>query len=54
MSVSPDSKNERAPFLQQMFDSPFLLLIAGLVVMLVFYTGWGLVEIFTLPPAPLP
>ncbi|MBI3993695.1 MAG: hypothetical protein HY342_10505 [Candidatus Lambdaproteobacteria bacterium] len=54
MSASPDSRNERVPFMQQLFDSPFLLLIAGLVVMFIFFTGWGLVEIFSLPPATLP
>ena len=54
MSVSPDSKSERVPYMQQLFDSPFLLLIAGLVVMFVFFTGWGLVEIMSLPIATLP
>ena len=39
---------------QKLFDSPWLLLIAGLVVMFVFYTIWGLIEITTLPQAPLP
>ena len=35
-------------------DSPFLLLVLGLLVILVFYTGWGLWEILSLKPAPLP
>ena len=39
---------------QQLFDRPFLLLILGLVVMFGFYTIWGLIEIMTLPQAPLP
>jgi len=42
------------PLGQRLFDRPFLLLIAGLVVMFAFYTGWGLLEIFSLKPAPLP
>ena len=42
------------PLGQRLFDNVFLLLAAGLFVMLLFYTGWGLVEILTLPPAPLP
>lgn len=46
--------NERIPLGQRLFDRPFLLLIACLVVMFVFYTGWGTVEMFTLSPAPLP
>lgn len=42
------------PLGQRIFDNPFLLLIAGLAVMAIFYTAWGLIEVLTLPPAPLP
>ncbi len=42
------------PLGQKLLDRPFLLLIAGMVVMFVFFTGWGLVEIASLAPAPLP
>jgi hypothetical protein len=49
-----DEGPEPIPLGQRLFDSPFLLLIAGFVVMLVFYTGWGLWEIASLTPAPLP
>jgi hypothetical protein len=42
------------PLGQRLFDSPFLLLVLCLVVMFLFYTGWGLWEVFTLPTAPLP
>lgn len=45
---------EEVPLGQRLFDSPFLLLAACLVVFLVFYTGWGLWEMFTLEQAPLP
>lgn len=45
---------EPIPWLQKLFDSPFLLLLLGAGTMLVFYTLWGLVEIFRLSPAPLP
>jgi hypothetical protein len=45
---------ERVPLGQRLFDSPFLLLIACLVIMFVFYTGWGMLEIASLTPAPLP
>lgn len=44
----------QVPLGQRMLDNPFLLLVAGLVVMFVFYTGWGLIEILSLPKAPLP
>ena len=42
------------PLGQRLFDSPFLLLAAGLVVMLVLFTAWGLYETLTLPQATLP
>ncbi len=45
---------EEIPLGQRIFDNPFLLLIACIVVMFVFYTGWGLVELAMLPEAPLP
>jgi hypothetical protein len=48
------SSDEREPLLQRLYDNPFLLLAAGIGVMLLFYTAWGLWEILTLPPAPLP
>jgi len=46
--------DEKIPLGQRLFERPFLLLIAGIVVMLAFYTLWGLVEILSLKPAPLP
>ena len=46
--------DEEIPRLQQIFDSPFLLLVACLVIFFVFYTGWGVVEMMSLPDAPLP
>ncbi|HEU5262843.1 MAG TPA: hypothetical protein VFU41_15595 [Gemmatimonadales bacterium] len=49
-----EATEDQLPLMQRLYDSPFLLLIAGIVVMVVFYTGWGLWEILRLPPAPLP
>ena len=48
--VRPDE----LPLGQRLFDNIFLLLGAGLVIMLALYTGWGLWEILSLPVAPLP
>lgn len=45
---------EQVPLGQRLFDNWWLLLLAGLAVMLITYTAWGLVEILTLPQAPLP
>ncbi len=56
--MTPDESvpkpTEKVPLGQRLFERPFLLLIAGIVVMLAFYTLWGLYEIFSLKPAPLP
>ena len=45
---------EKIPLGQTLFERPFLLLFIGLVVMFLFYTGWGIYEVMTLPQAPLP
>jgi hypothetical protein len=50
----PTQSDPPVPLGQRLFDRPFLLLAAGLVIMLVFYTGWGLWEIMKLTPSPLP
>ena len=42
------------PLGQRLFDNVFLLLGAGLLVMFLLYTGWGLWEIYSLPAGPLP
>lgn len=44
----------KIPLLQRLYDQPFLLLAAGLAVMFLFYTGWGIYELVTLPQSPLP
>jgi hypothetical protein len=50
----PEQPREQVPLGQRLFDRPFLLLVACLVVMFVFYTGWGLIELASLEQAPLP
>lgn len=42
------------PFLQRLYDRPFVLLVICFTVMLVLFTGWGLWEIMSLPTATLP
>ncbi|HEY7682710.1 MAG TPA: hypothetical protein VH879_08715 [Gemmatimonadales bacterium] len=39
---------------QRFFDNIFLLLVLGVLIVTVVYTGWGLWEIMTLSRAPLP
>ncbi len=48
------SDPEEIPLGQRLLDRPFLLLVLGILIMAVFYTGWGLYEIMSLTPAPLP
>jgi hypothetical protein len=51
---APSPPPEIPPLGQRLFDRPFLLLGAGLVVMFLFYTGWGMWEILSLPAGTLP
>ena len=56
MAEQPEMRRADAevPLGQRLLDSPFLLLFAGTLIMVVFYTAWGLYEIMSLKPAPLP
>ena len=48
------NEEEQIPLGQRLYESPFLLLAAGLLIMIVFFTAWGLWEIQSLGTAPLP
>jgi hypothetical protein len=54
LSSPGDGAPDGTPFGQRLFDNVFLLLAAGLFVMLVLYTGWGLWEVMSLPSGGLP
>ena len=54
MPEPPVQDDKAIPLGQRLFDNVFLLLIAGILVLAAIYTGWGLWEILTLPPATLP
>ena len=45
------SENENVPFMQQLLDNPFLLLFLGVMVPMLVYTLWGVIDILTLPIA---
>ena len=51
--TDPEAVSERIPLAQVFFDNIFLLLVLGLAVPIVFYTIWGLLEIASIPLAPL-
>jgi hypothetical protein len=58
MSTLPEGgrtrESEEIPLGQRLYDNWMLLMVAGIVIMAVIYTGWGLWEIATLPTATLP
>ena len=49
-----ETTGERIPLGQRVFDNIWLLFALGLIVMFVVYTGWGLLEVYTMPKATLP
>ncbi|HEU4566082.1 MAG TPA: hypothetical protein VFS05_15585 [Gemmatimonadaceae bacterium] len=46
--------NDPRPMGQRLFDNMFLLLAAGILIMVAVYTGWGLYEILAMPAGTLP
>lgn len=53
-SSGPDRVEEKLPLGQRLFDNVFLWLVAGILIMAAVYTGWGILEVLTLPSATLP
>jgi hypothetical protein len=51
MADPQDERETRTPLMQTVFDNVFLLVVIGLVVPVVFYTIWGLLEIASIPLA---
>lgn len=51
MADKNEEQEGRPPLMQRVFDDPFLLLVIGLAVPVVFYTIWGLLEIASIPLA---
>ncbi len=52
MSDREDSQtDEKVPLVQQLLDNPFLLLFIGVLVPMVVYTLWGVIDILTIPLA---
>ncbi|MBR9988205.1 MAG: hypothetical protein KFH98_00540 [Gemmatimonadetes bacterium] len=49
-----DNDPAKEPLGQRLYDNWLLLMIAGIVIMGVIYTGWGLWEITSMPTAELP
>jgi hypothetical protein len=40
--------------IERLMDNPWLLLVLGLVIPILSYTVWGLIELALVPPGTLP
>ncbi|GMU44743.1 MAG: hypothetical protein IT479_03285 [Xanthomonadales bacterium] len=49
--MSEHPQDEKVPWIQQLLDNPFLLLFLGVMVPMVVYTLWGVIDILTIPAA---
>jgi hypothetical protein len=52
--AEPPTDPQAIPLGQRLYDRVFLLLVLGIVIMVLVYTGWGIWEILTMPAATLP
>lgn len=46
-----DDDEQPVPFLQRLLDNPFLLLFIGVLIPMVVYNLWGVIDILTVPAA---
>ncbi len=46
-----DTETESVPLMQQLLGNPFLLLFLGVMIPMVVYTLWGVLDILTVPLA---
>ena len=46
-----DMQTGKVPMIQQLLDNPFLLLFLGVLIPMVVYTLWGVIDILTIPLA---
>lgn len=46
-----EDDNQKVPLIQRLLDNPFLLLFLGVLIPMVVYTLWGVIDILTIPAA---
>ncbi len=46
-----DDSGEPVPLMQQLLDNPFILLFLGVMVPMIVYSLWGVIDILTVPLA---
>ena len=44
-----DDENDPVPWMQQLMDNPFLLLFLGVLIPMLVYNLWGVIEILLVP-----
>ncbi|MBX3700646.1 MAG: hypothetical protein KF903_06550 [Dokdonella sp.] len=44
-----DDPNEAVPWMQQLLDSPFILLTLGVLIPMLVYNVWGVIDILLVP-----
>jgi hypothetical protein len=49
--IDLNDPNEPIPLMQQLLDNPFILLFLGVMIPMVVYTLWGVIDILTVPLA---
>ena len=49
--MNSQSSEEPIPLMQKILDNPFLLLFLGVMIPMVVYTLWGVIDILTVPLA---
>jgi len=49
--MSEDDETGKVPLVQQLLDNPFLLLFLGVLIPMLVYTLWGVIDILTIPLA---
>ncbi|HLU06489.1 MAG TPA: hypothetical protein VKZ91_08030 [Woeseiaceae bacterium] len=47
-----DDESLKIPLVQQLLDNPFLLLFLGVLIPMIVYVLWGVIDILTIPLAP--
>lgn len=47
--MSHDDDDAPVPWMQQLLDNPFLLLFLGVLIPMLVYTLWGVIDILTIP-----
>ena len=51
-SEDQEEESLKIPLMQQLLDNPFLLLFLGVLIPMVVYVLWGVIDILTIPLAP--